>query len=96
MGRRLAVTRERATIIGGCAVIGAGFAAVASAPVFAVALAGMGTAGLAEGTVGACEQGILQRRAPTPSASRATAGQPEPRGAALGRGRAFRSRRPAS
>jgi MFS family permease len=73
VGRRLAVTRERATMIGGCAVIGAGFAAVAGAPVFAVALAGMATAGLAEGAVTVCEQGILQRRTPDAVRSRATA-----------------------
>ncbi|HEY2789607.1 MAG TPA: MFS transporter [Gaiellales bacterium] len=73
VGRRLAVTRERVTMIGGCAVIGAGFAAVALAPVFAVALAGMVMAGLAEGAVTVSEQGILQRRTPDAVRSRATA-----------------------
>jgi MFS family permease len=73
VGRRLAVAYERVTMIGGCAVIGAGFAAVAFAPVFAFALAGMATAGLAEGAVSVSEQGILQRRTPDAVRSRATA-----------------------
>ncbi len=73
LGRRLAVSRERGTMIGGCAVIGAGFAVVAFAPVFAIALAGMATAGLAEGAVSVSEQGILQRRTPDAVRSRATA-----------------------
>lgn len=72
-GRRLAVTNERVTMVGGCAVIGAGFALVAFAPVFAFALAGMATAGLAEGAVTVSEQGILQRRTPDAVRSRATA-----------------------
>jgi MFS family permease len=73
LGRRLAISRERGTMIGGCAIIGAGFAVVAFAPVFAVALAGMATAGLAEGAVSVSEQGILQRRTPDAVRSRATA-----------------------
>ncbi|HEY3766732.1 MAG TPA: MFS transporter [Gaiellales bacterium] len=73
LGRRLAATRERATMIGGCAVIGIGFAVVAFAPLFAVALAGMVTAGMAEGAVTVSEQGILQRRTPDAVRSRATA-----------------------
>jgi MFS family permease len=73
LGRRLARSNERATMIGGCAVIGAGFAAVALAPVFGLALAGMVTAGMAEGAVTVCEQGILQRRTPDAVRSRATA-----------------------
>jgi MFS family permease len=73
LGRRLAISRERGTKIGGCAIIGAGFAVVAFAPVFAVALAGMATAGLAEGAVSVSEQGILQRRTPDAVRSRATA-----------------------
>ena len=72
-GRRLAVTNERVTMVGGCAVIGAGFSLVAFAPVFAFALAGMATAGLAEGAVTVSEQGILQRRTPDAVRSRATA-----------------------
>ena len=72
-GRRLAVTNERVTMVGGCALIGAGFALVAFAPVFAFALAGMATAGLAEGAVTVSEQGILQRRTPDAVRSRATA-----------------------
>ncbi len=73
LGRRLAVRNERATMIVGCAVIGAGFAAVAAAPAFAFALAGMASAGLAEGAVTVSEQGILQRRTPDAVRSRATA-----------------------
>jgi MFS family permease len=73
VGRRLAVTNERVTMVGGCAIIGAGFALVAFAPVFAFALAGMATAGLAEGAVTVSEQGILQRRTPDAVRSRATA-----------------------
>ena len=61
------------TMIGGCAVIGAGFAVVAFAPAFGFALAGMATAGLAEGAVTVSEQGILQRRTPDAVRSRATA-----------------------
>ncbi len=72
-GRRLAETNERVTMVGGCALIGAGFALVAFAPVFAFALAGMATAGLAEGAVTVSEQGILQRRTPDAVRSRATA-----------------------
>ncbi len=72
-GRRLAMTNERVTMVGGCALIGAGFALVAFAPVFAFALAGMATAGLAEGAVTVSEQGILQRRTPDAVRSRATA-----------------------
>jgi MFS family permease len=73
VGRRLAVTRERGTMVGGCAVIAAGFALVAAAPIFGLALAGMATAGLAEGAVTVSEQGILQRRTPDAVRSRATA-----------------------
>jgi MFS family permease len=73
LGRRLAVSHERTTMIGGCAVIGAGFAVVAFAPAFGFALAGMATAGLAEGSVSVSEQGILQRRTPDAVRSRATA-----------------------
>ena len=61
------------TMVGGCAVIGAGFAVVAFAPAFGFALAGMATAGLAEGSVSVSEQGILQRRTPDAVRSRATA-----------------------
>lgn len=73
LGRRLAVSRERATMVVGAAMIGAGFAAVAAAPVFGLALAGMAMAGLAEGAVSVSEQGILQRRTPDAVRSRATA-----------------------
>ena len=54
-------------------MIGAGFAVVAVAPAFGFALAGMATAGLAEGSVSVSEQGILQRRTPDAVRSRATA-----------------------
>ena len=73
LGRLLAVRNERATMVVGCAVIGAGFAAVAAAPAFAFALAGMAAAGVAEGAVTVSEQGILQRRTPDAVRSRATA-----------------------
>jgi MFS family permease len=73
LGRRLAERRERSTMIGGCAVIGAGFLTVAVAPVFGVALLGMAVAGVAEGSVTVSEQGILQRRTPDAVRSRATA-----------------------
>ena len=51
----------------------AALAAVAAAPAFAFALAGMASAGLAEGAVTVSEQGILQRRTPDAVRSRATA-----------------------
>ncbi len=73
LGRRLAERRERSTMIGGCALIGAGFVTVAVAPAFGVALVGMAVAGLAEGSVTVSEQGILQRRTPDAVRSRATA-----------------------
>jgi MFS family permease len=73
LGRRLALTRERSTMIGGCLIIGAGFALIAVAPVFALALAGMACAGMAEGSVTVCEQGIMQRRTPDAVRSRAMA-----------------------
>ncbi len=73
LGRRLAERNERATMVAGCAVIGAGFAAIAAAPAFGFALAGMATAGVAEGAVTVSEQGILQRRTPDVVRSRATA-----------------------
>jgi MFS family permease len=73
VGRRLAVWNERATMVVGCAFVGAGFAIVAAAPVFGFALAGMAAAGIAEGAVTVSEQGILQRRTPDVVRSRATA-----------------------
>ena len=73
LDRRLAERNERATMVVGCAFIGAGFAAVAVAPAFAFALMGMATAGLADGAVMVSEQGILQRRTPDAVRSRATA-----------------------
>ena len=73
LGRRLAESHERATMVGGCAILGAGFAAVAAAPAFGLALAGMVTAGVADGAVTVSEQGILQRRTPDAVRSRATA-----------------------
>jgi predicted MFS family arabinose efflux permease len=73
LGRRLAAWHERATMIGGCVVIGAGFATVSVAPMFGFALAGMAFAGMAEGAVSVAEQGILQRRTPDAVRSRAAA-----------------------
>jgi MFS family permease len=73
VGRRLARTRERATMVAGCALMGAGFATVAAAPVLWVAFAGMLVAGAAEGAVSVIEQGILQRRTPDAVRSRAAA-----------------------
>ena len=73
LGRRLAEWNERATMVVGCAIIGAGFAAIAAAPAFGFALAGMAAAGVAEGAVTVSEQGILQRRTPDVVRSRATA-----------------------
>ncbi len=72
-GRRLARSRERATMVAGCGLMGAGFATVAAAPVLGVALAGMLLAGAAEGAVNVVEQGILQRRTPDAVRSRAAA-----------------------
>jgi predicted MFS family arabinose efflux permease len=73
LGRRLAEWNERATMVVGCAFVGAGFGVIAAAPVFGVALAGMAAAGIAEGAVTVSEQGILQRRTPDVVRSRATA-----------------------
>src|SRR6185437_3026892 len=73
LGRRLATTRERATMIVGCLIIGAGFALIAVSPVFVLALIGMACAGVAEGSVTVCEQGIMQRRTPDEVRSRAMA-----------------------
>ena len=56
-------------MIWGCVLIGAGFAIVAGAPIFAVAMAGMIVAGLSEGTVSVAELTIIQRF--TPDAVRA-------------------------
>jgi len=60
-------------MIWGCALIGAGFATVAGAPVFAVAAAGMVVAGVSEGTVSVAEQTILQRCTPDSVRSRVNA-----------------------
>jgi len=73
LGRRLATTRERATMIVGCLIIGAGFALIAVSPVFVLVLIGMACAGMAEGSVTVCEQGIMQRRTPDEVRSRAMA-----------------------
>jgi len=73
LGRRLARARERATMVAGCGLMGAGFATVAAAPVLGVAFAGMLVAGAAEGAVSVIEQGILQRRTPDAVRSRAAA-----------------------
>ena len=73
LGRRVARRNERRAMVAGCAVIGAGFATVAFAPVFAVVLVGMVSAGVAEGVVTVAEQGILQRRTPDAVRSRVSA-----------------------
>ena len=56
-------------MIWGCVLIGAGFAIVAGAPIFAVAMVGMIVAGLSEGAVSVAELTIIQRF--TPDAVRA-------------------------
>lgn len=73
LGRRLAVARERATMVAGCVLMGAGFATVAASPVLGIAFGGMLVAGAAEGAVSVIEQGILQRRTPDAVRSRAAA-----------------------
>jgi MFS family permease len=73
LGRRLARTRERATMVTGCVLLGAGFATVAAAPALGIAFTGMLVAGAAEGAVSVTEQGILQRRTPDAVRSRAAA-----------------------
>jgi MFS family permease len=73
LGRRLAESHERVTMVGGCTILGAGFATVAAAPAFGFALAGMAAAGAADGAVTVAEQGILQRRTPDAVRSRTTA-----------------------
>jgi hypothetical protein len=59
VGRRLAVWNERATMVVGCAFVGAGFAIVAAAPVFGFALAGMAAAGIVEGATAASEAAAM-------------------------------------
>jgi MFS family permease len=73
LGPRIVRRDERLAMVAGCAVIGGGLATVAVAPVFAVVLLGMVSAGIAEGAVTVAEQGILQRRTPDAVRSRATA-----------------------
>lgn len=70
LGRMTARRSESATMIWGCVLIGAGFATVAVAPVFAVAMAGMILAGVSEGSVSVAEQTILQRCTPDAVRSR--------------------------
>lgn len=72
-GRRLSRSGERFVMVGGCLVIGAGFAAVTVAPVFAAVLLGMLVAGLAEGMLSVAEQNIIQRLTPDPVRSRVNA-----------------------
>ena len=60
-------------MVWGCLLIGAGFAVVSGAPVFAVALAGMIVAGVAEGAVSVAEQTIIQRCTPDNVRSRVNA-----------------------
>src|SRR5579871_112394 len=72
-GRRLSRNGERYAMVGGCLVIGFGFAAVTVAPVFAAVLGGMLVAGLAEGTLSVAEQNIMQRLTPDAVRSRVNA-----------------------
>lgn len=69
VGRRLAGRLERPLLTASAFGMAAGFATVSLAGAFAVALAGMAAAGVADGAGGVAEQGILQRR--TPDAVRA-------------------------
>ena len=73
LGRITTRRSESRTMIWGCALIGAGFATVAGAPVFAVALIGMVVAGVSEGAVGVAEQTIIQRCTPDNVRSRVNA-----------------------
>ena len=73
LGRVTARRSESRTMIWGCVLIGAGFATVAGAPVFAVALAGMVLAGVSEGAVAVAEQTIIQRCTPDNVRSRVNA-----------------------
>ena len=73
IGRITTRRSEARTMIWGCALIGAGFATVAGAPVFAVAMAGMLVAGVSEGAVGVAEQTIIQRCTPDSVRSRVNA-----------------------
>ena len=61
LGRRTARISEGGSMVWGCVLVGAGFATVAVAPVFAFALAGMILAGLSDGTVTVSELTIIQR-----------------------------------
>jgi MFS family permease len=72
-GREAVRRSERATMVGGAFVIGAGFGVVAAAPDISAALGGMALAGFADGAVLVAEQGILQRRTPDAVRSRTTA-----------------------
>ena len=69
LGRITTVRSESGTMIWGCVLIGAGFAVVAGAPIFAVAMLGMIVAGMSEGTVSVAEMTLIQRF--TPDAVRA-------------------------
>jgi MFS family permease len=73
LGRVTARRWESRTMIWGCLLIGAGFAVVAGAPIFAVALSGMILAGLSEGAVTVAEQTIIQRCTPDQVRSRVNA-----------------------
>jgi MFS family permease len=69
LGGRLAGRIERRLLVASAVGMTIGFATVSLAGVFALALAGMAAAGIADGAGGVAEQGILQRR--TPDAVRA-------------------------
>jgi MFS family permease len=73
LGRVTARRAESRTMIWGCVLIGAGFATVSGAPVFAVAMAGMILAGVSEGAVSVAEQTIIQRCTPDHVRSRVNA-----------------------
>jgi MFS family permease len=73
LGRVTARRWESRTMIWGCLLIGAGFALVAGAPAFAVALGGMILAGLSDGAVTVAEQTIVQRCTPDQVRSRVNA-----------------------
>jgi MFS family permease len=73
LGRVTARRFESGTMIWGCVMMGAGFATVAGAPLFAFALAGMLLAGLSDGAVTVAEQTIVQRHTPDAVRSRVNA-----------------------
>jgi MFS family permease len=73
LGRITARRDESRTMIWGCALIGAGFAIVAGAPFFVIAMAGMMLSGVSEGAVSVAELTIIQRCTPDEVRSRVNA-----------------------